>query len=61
VNILEAGHEYRLTLKPQKIRCWGMSVADIFGDRKWLHREEVPEAMELLLACEDELVLKVEA
>lgn len=61
VNILEIGHEYRLTLHAQKVRCWDQSVAEIFGDREYLPREEIPVAMEVLLACDDELLLKVEA
>ena len=61
VSILENGHEYRLTLKPQTVRCWNRSVDEIFGEREWLSREEVPESVPVLLACEEELLLKVEA
>jgi hypothetical protein len=61
VDILEPGHEYRLTLKPQRIRCWEMSVAEILGDSKGLVWEEMPEPMGVVLACDDELLLKVEA
>ena len=60
VNILKTCHEYRLTLKAQKVRCWDRSVAEIFRDREGLSMEETPEAMEVLLACEDELLLQVE-
>ena len=61
-NILETGHEYRLTLKPQKVRCWHQSIAEIFGDNlDGIPREEIPEAMEILLTCDDELLFTVEA
>jgi len=61
VNILEAGHEYRLTLKPQKLRCWERSADEMFGDKIGIPETEVPEARDILLTCDDVLVLKVEA
>jgi len=60
VNILEIGHEYRLTLKPQRVRCWGRSIDEIFGGKEDIPRGEIPDPKEVLLACDDELLLKVE-
>lgn len=61
VNILQTGHSYRLTLKPQAVRCWAMGIDEMFGDKEYLSNEETPEAMGVLLACEDKLLLNVEA
>lgn len=75
VDELKAGHTYRVTLKPQTVRCWAGGVDDLLARREPApppegeEGEEVPEgppaynypgAMDLTLACEEELVLKVE-
>ena len=60
VSLLKTGHRYRLTLKPQKIRCWDKSVASLFGGKDFLHEDEIPKAMEVLLACEDQLLLEIQ-
>jgi hypothetical protein len=59
--MLKPGHEYRLTLDPQRIRCWEMTIAGILGESRGLLWKDIPEPMGLVLACDDELLLKVEA
>lgn len=62
VRQLEVGHKYRLKLKTQRIRCYGRSIADLFGGEDPVSREELlPMAIEAVLACDDELILEVEA
>lgn len=59
---LEVGHEYRITLKPQRILCYDRSIADLFGEKDHISRDELlPTAMEAVLASDDELILKIEA
>lgn len=60
VRQLKAGHEYRLTLKPQRIWCYCGTVAELFGEREHIPRSEPPEEM-IVISSDDELVLKVEA
>lgn len=58
---LEAGHEYRLRLKPQRIWCYLGSVEELFGDCGDIAWSERPEGMMITLASDGELVLKVES
>lgn len=66
VNILQPGHEYRITLKPQTIKCWTGGVEGLLAR---LERPEEQDSatvkftdnMMVTLACDNELILKVEA
>lgn len=65
VDELKAGHTYRVTLKPQTVRCWAGGIDDLLTRREPAPPAEgeeynYPGAMDLTLACEEELVLKVE-
>ncbi|KAK4497424.1 hypothetical protein PRZ48_011875 [Zasmidium cellare] len=61
VRQLEIGHEYRIKLKPQRILCYDRSIADLFEDKDITPRDELlPTAIEVVLASDDELILKVE-
>lgn len=59
IRDLKSGHEYRVTLKPQKVRAWLMSIRDLLGDKKYRERKEAPQPITVTLASEDELLLKV--
>ncbi|KAK3697125.1 hypothetical protein LTR37_017621 [Vermiconidia calcicola] len=74
-NILKPGHAYRVTLKPQTIKCWEGGIDELLARREIVHvlfpdedGEEMegmdmykyPDGSELTLACDNELVLKVE-
>lgn len=72
INILKPGHTYRVTLRPQKIKCWVGGIGETLARRQIDPppegvevcepiQYEYPGNSELTLACEDELVLKVEA
>ncbi len=60
VRLLKAGHEYDITLKPQKVRWVGMSKAELFRAREDIPIEELPEGPLMTLGSEDKLRLKVE-
>lgn len=61
VRMLQAGHEYRITLKPQKVWWVAKSKAELFGGREWIPVGELPDGSLMRLSSEDELRLKVEA
>jgi hypothetical protein len=61
VRQLKNGHEYRITLKPQKVWCFAGSKEKLFGDKKHVPVENLPEGMMVRLECASELMLKVEA
>ena len=61
VRMLENGHEYLLKLKPQTVWSYEGTKEDLFKGKEYLTEEEMPEGMMVTLACDDELVLKVEA
>ncbi|KAK3700406.1 hypothetical protein LTR37_016017 [Vermiconidia calcicola] len=76
IKILKPGHTYRVTLKPQTIKCWEGGIDELLARREIVHvlppddedGEEMegvdmykyPDSSELTLACDDELILKVE-
>ena len=60
VRQLEAGHEYRVTLKPQTVWCFVGSKQELFGGREHIPVGDLPEGMMLRLECATELKLKVE-
>lgn len=62
VRDLEVGHEYSIKLNPQRILCYDRGIAEIFGSKDWTSRDELlPTAIEVELASDDELILKIEA
>lgn len=62
VNILKLGHKYRMTLKPQKIKCWTGSIKELVEGRGPTHAEGDDAGFTMVtLACDEELVLNVEA
>jgi hypothetical protein len=61
VRQLENGHEYRTTLKPQEMWCFAGSKHELFGSKKYVPVEDLPEGMMVRLESADELRLKVEA
>jgi hypothetical protein len=61
VRQLQNGHEYRITLKPQTVWCFAGSKEKLFGDKKNIPFEDLPEGMMVRLESADELRLKVEA
>jgi len=61
VRQLLAGHEYRLTLEPQRVRCYAGTKADLFKGKESIPVAELHEAIILTLKSDDELKLKVEA
>lgn len=60
VKQLEAGHEYRITLKPQTVWCFVGGKQELFGGRENILVRDLPEGMMLRLECATELKLKVE-
>lgn len=60
VRMLKAGHEYSITLKPQRVWWVAKSKADLFGGREWIPVGDLPDGPLMRLASEDELRLKVE-
>ena len=70
INILKPGHEYRITLKPQTITCWAGGIDDLLARRESNPKSEeqygitmfkYPDSMMVTLACDDQLILVVEA
>jgi hypothetical protein len=61
VRQLENCHEYRITLKPQSVWCFPGSKHALFGRKKDIPVEDLPEGMMVRLESADELRLKVEA
>jgi hypothetical protein len=61
VRQLQNGHEYRITLKPQTVWCFAGSKEELFGGRKDIPVEDLPEGMMVRLESADELRLEVEA
>lgn len=61
VRQLENGHEYRITLKPQTVWCFVGSKEQLFGSRKDIPVEDLPEGLMVSLESVDELKLKVGA
>lgn len=70
-HILVPGHVYRVTLKPQTIRCWTCGVDELLAKRQVVppsDGEEVPgyteykypDSRAVTLASKDELILKVD-
>lgn len=76
VNILKPGHQYRIRLKPQKIKGFAGSIGELLARRKevsdeekeedvpeeeWIPEEKrFPNPMMITLACDEELLLNVE-
>ena len=62
VNRLEAGHEYRVTLKPQHVWGIGMSIDELFRGRdgKGIPIAELPDVPPVMLKSDDEIYIKVE-
>lgn len=60
VRQLEAGHEYRIQLIPQKARTYACSLEQLFGNREWIPMTHwLPLAKEIILESDDVLMLKV--
>ncbi len=60
VRMLEAGHKYRIVLKPQRLWWIAKSKAELFREKKVIPIEELPHPPLLRLECSDELILEVE-
>ncbi|EME44009.1 hypothetical protein DOTSEDRAFT_71723 [Dothistroma septosporum NZE10] len=60
MRLLQAGHEYRIRLKPQKESGYAMGKADLFRGREHIPVNELPQAVVVELKSDDEVVLKVE-
>lgn len=60
VRQLKAGHEYRITLKPQTVWCSAGSKNELFGGRSSIPVKELPKGMMVTLESAGELKLKVE-
>ena len=61
VRQLEAGHENRITLKPQTVWCFAGSKKDLFDGKSSVCVEDLPEGTLIRLESATELKLKVEA
>jgi hypothetical protein len=61
VRQLRNGHKYRITLEPQTVWCFAGSKEELFGGKKNIPVEDLPEGVMVRLESADELRLKVEA
>ena len=72
IYFLKPGHAYRITLRPQTLKCWIGGIDELLARREivppaegeeevpGLHEYRYPGEEEWRLACDDELILKVE-
>lgn len=60
VRMLQGGHEYKITLKPQNVWWVAKRKAELFDGREWIPVGELPDGPLMRLTSEDELRLKVE-
>lgn len=60
VRDLRIGHKYRLRLKPQKVWAFAGTTEDLFGGRRYILVDDLPEGVMINLASDDELVLTIE-
>lgn len=60
VRMLKADHQYRITLKEQKVWWIGKSKAELFGESSLIPINDLPDGPFMALASSDELILKVE-
>ncbi|KAF2169658.1 hypothetical protein M409DRAFT_52176 [Zasmidium cellare ATCC 36951] len=61
IRDLKIGHTYRFKLQPQRILCYDRSIVDLFGKDDYVSRDELlPTSIEMLLASDDEVILKIE-
>lgn len=61
VRQLEAGHEYRITLKPQTVWCCAGSKKDLFNGASSVDVGNLPDGVLVRLESTSELKLKVKA